>query len=117
MEDILTSFGQRIRGQEGPVKKQELEAFFKDYYVPIDKECFIAVMSEYEKNVPTGFKPEYYKESYARYGSVQDWADEMFGTTVFTDKEKVDKLTATAAADPESAKLAVESDPAAVLFN
>ena len=97
--------------------KEMTEAFFKDYYVPIDKECFIAVMSEYEKNVPKEFKPEYFKESYAMYGSVQAWADEMFGTTVFTDKEKVDKLTATAAADPESAKLAVESDPAAVFFN
>lgn len=45
MEDILTSFGQKIRGMTGPVKKEEIDEFFKDY---IDKYSWrlIARMSE-----------------------------------------------------------------------
>ena len=38
--------------------RETMEAFYKDWHLPIDKECFIAVMNEYEKNVPAEFKPE-----------------------------------------------------------
>jgi hypothetical protein len=93
------------------------EAFFKDYHLPIDKECFVAVMSEYEKNVPTEFKPGFYKDTYAKYGSIQKWADDLFSTTVFTDIEKVNNLVTAAATEPESVRQAIESDPAAVFFN
>ena len=55
--------------------REIMEAFYKDWYLPIDKECFIAVMNEYEKNVPAEFKPEYYKEQLEAYGSIEAWAD------------------------------------------
>ena len=85
-------------------------SFYKDWYLPIDKESFVAVMSEYEKNVPENFKPEYYKEQIARYGNAQAWADDMFSTSLFIDEEKVANLTA-------EDKDAVFADPAFVFFN
>ena len=74
--------------------REIMEAFYKDWYLPIDKECFIAVMNEYEKNVPAEFKPEYYKEQLAAYGSIEAWAENMFTNSIFCSPEKALGLTA-----------------------
>ena len=86
------------------------ESFYKDWYLPIDKESFIAVMNEYERNVPADFKPEYYKSRLASYGSVEAWAEDMFTNSLFIDPEKVRALT------PED-RDAVMTDPATEFFN
>ena len=86
------------------------ETFFKDYYLPIDKESFTAVMDVYEKNVPEDFKPAFYKENIAKYGNAQAWAEDMFGNSLFTDEAKVKDLDAE---DFEE----VKKDPAFLFFN
>jgi len=85
-------------------------SFYKDWYLPIDKESFVAVMNEYEKNVPADFKPAYYKEKLASYGSVEAWAEDMFTNSIFIDPAKVEAL------DAESRE-AVMADPATEFFN
>ena len=90
--------------------KELAKPFFKDYYMPIDKECFAAMMTEYEKNVPEEFKPEYFKKQMRKFKSAEKWADYIFGKTIFTDSEKVAKLTA-------KDKKKVENDPATVFYN
>ncbi len=90
--------------------KEMMESFYKDWYLPIDKESFIAVMNEYEKNVPSDFKPEYYKTKLAAYGSIEAWAEDIFTNSIFTDRKKAEALTA---ADKE----AVMKDPATEFFN
>ena len=102
-EDSLVTFDN--------TKASELaESFYKDWYLPIDKESFTAVMNEYEKNVPAEFKPAYYKEKLAEYGSVEAWAEDMFTSSLFTDPAKTASLSP---ADKER----VMSDPATVFFN
>ena len=92
-------------------KSAELaESFYKDWYLPIDKESFVAVMNEYEKNVPADFKPAFYKEQMAKYGTAAAWADDMFGTSLFTDEARVKVLTA-------EDKDIVFADPAFIFFN
>ena len=92
-------------------KARELMAsFYKDWYLPIDKESFVAVMNEYEKNVPAGFKPEYYKDKLASYGSIEAWAEDMFTNSIFIDQARAEALNA---ADKE----AVMADPATEFFN
>ena len=86
------------------------EAFYKDWYLPIDKESFVAVMAEYDRNVPADFKPEYYKERLASYGSIDAWAEDIFTGSIFTDPDKVAALTAE---DKET----VMTDPATEFFN
>ena len=86
------------------------ETFYKDWYLPIDKESFVAVMNEYEKNVPADFKPAYYKEKLASYGSVEAWAEDIFTNSIFVDPAKVESLSA-------DDKAAVMSDPATEFFN
>ena len=86
------------------------EAFYKDWYLPIDKESFVAVMNEYDKNVPADFKPEYYKKKLVSYGSIDAWAENIFTNSIFTDQSKVVALTA-------EDKDMVTADPATEFFN
>ena len=69
------------------------ESFFKDYYQPIDEEIFVAMLDAFDKNMDDSFKPEYFKEKLAAYGSVEAWKNDLFKNSVFTDKAKVSALT------------------------
>ena len=97
-------------------KKAEgiVESFYKDYHLPIDKECFVAVMTEFDRNMPAEFKPAYFKEKMKKYGSAQKWADAIFGKSVFADRAKVEKLLVGAGSEKAAAKArkAVAADPA-----
>ncbi len=97
-------------------KKAEgiVESFYKDYHLPIDKECFVAVMTEFDKNMSAEFKPAYFKEKMKKYGSAQKWADAIFGKSIFADRAKVAKLLAGAGSEKAAAKArkAVAADPA-----
>ena len=103
----------RLFKQDGFDKAKAAElakTFYKDWYLPIDKESFIAVMKEYEKNVPADFKPIYYKEKFASYGSIEAWAEDIFTNSIFIDQTKVSALTSE---DKET----VMADPAVEFFN
>lgn len=90
-------------------KDAVVESFFKDYYQPIDEESFEAVMDYFDKGVAENFKPAYFKEKMAQYGSVEAWRKDLFGKSVFVDKDKVLALTAADAAQ-------VNADPAVEMF-
>ena len=89
---------------------QIMADFYKDYYLPIDKECFIALMNEYEKNMPEEFKAQYYKDKYDEFGSIEAWAEHMYSNSIFADPERAVALTA---ADND----AVINDPATEFMN
>lgn len=64
----------------------DADAFYKDYYMPIDKECFVAVMDAFDRNVPEDFQPAYFRNMMSEYGSAAVWADALFAESMFTDK-------------------------------
>jgi hypothetical protein len=66
-----------------------VDPFFKDYYLPIDKKVFISMMTEFDKCVEAKFKPEYFMDGLAKYGSVEAWADYIYTNSVFTEKDKL----------------------------
>ena len=94
---------------------ESLEAFYKDWYLPIDKESFVAVMAEFDSNVPENFKPDYFKAQMKKYGSTESWADAMFSKSVFTDQDKVKALVREDMSQKVLAKLrkTLKKDPAA----
>ena len=71
-----------------------LEAFYKDWYLPIDKESFVALMTEFDRNLPAEFKCEYFTKQMKKYGSAQKWADELFSKSIFADQNKLEKFLA-----------------------
>lgn len=96
--------------------KRLAAAFYKDYYMPIDKESFIALMDMFDRNIPSGFKPEYFTESMCRYGSAEAWADSLFGNSVFSDSSALTKTVAAACADGVGTDITLLTDDPAVEF-
>ena len=94
---------------------ESLEAFYKDWYLPIDKESFVAVMAEFDSNVPEDFKPAYFKAQMKKHGSTEAWADAMFSKSVFIDQDKVKFLVKEDMSQKALAKLrkTLKKDPAA----
>ena len=82
----------QVSGQDKNALRHILESFYKDYYMPIDKECFAAVMTEFGKMIPAEYQPEYYKEEIQKYGNASVWADSLFANSVFADMDKMAKL-------------------------
>ena len=80
--------------------KENAEAFFKDYHMPVDKETFAAMMKEFDRNVPEDSKPAYFKEQMHKYGSAQAWAEDLFASSIFTSLESVAGLDDLVLEDP-----------------
>lgn len=89
------------------VKDRAVESFFKDYHQPIDEECFVAVMNYFDKGMAPEFKPAYFKEQMAKYGTVEAWGKELFSKSIFTNKQQVLNLTA-ADADKVNNDIAIQ---------
>lgn len=69
------------------------EAMFKDYYLPIDKESFIAVMHVFDEKISPEMKPEWYSQQLSAYGSIENWADAMFSTSALRSAETAPEAT------------------------
>ena len=91
-----------------------IEAFYKDWHLPIDKESFIAMMNEFERNVPEEFKPDYFKAMIRKHGGAEGWADFIFGKSIFTDRVKAEKFIRDNVSQKVLAKdrKAIKKDPA-----
>jgi hypothetical protein len=61
----------------------------KDYYRPIDEETFVALMTAFDKALDDSFKPAYFLEKRAAYGSMEAWKN-----AVFADEQEAKALSA-----------------------
>ena len=94
-------------GSDSALKAVEA-TFYKDYFLPIDKESFVAVMNAYKDNVPVDFRPPYFDNTLAVYGgSIEKWADDLFSASVFADRAALEAMDCAAVA-------ALQDDPAVV---
>ncbi len=84
-------------------------SFFKDYYEPIDRETFEALLEAFRANMPEDFQPAYFKQQLALHGSVAALAQDVYSRTMFTDSARVAALGSD---DLE----AVQADPAYLLY-
>lgn len=67
-----------VRAEKPEDRDRIAEAFYKDWWLPIDRECFIALMNSYGRDVPEQFRPRFYGTQLERYGSLEAWADAIF---------------------------------------
>lgn len=69
------------------------KSFFKDYYMPIDKEIFVKLMQSYAENVHADFHPEIFKEIETRFdGCFKTLADELYANSIFVSHEKMEMI-------------------------
>ena len=59
--------------------------FFKDYYMPIDKEVAAMLLKEYLKAQPADFRPSFLND----IKDVDEFVEQMFKKSMFTDEAKV----------------------------
>ena len=93
------------------------ESFYKDYYLPIDQEIFVAMMNEFNKNVPAESQPTFHKEMMEKYGNVETWAAYIFENSLFIDADAVNTLITNSDDNWIDDRAKVISDPATVFFN
>jgi hypothetical protein len=105
----IARLARQVSGHDLETVKKIAKSFFKDYYQPIDKECFIALMTEFGKMISTDLQPEFYKEQMAKYGCAEVWADSLFTHSIFTDTEKMASLG-------EDYKEVLRNDPASIYY-
>lgn len=70
--------------------REKVDQHFTDYYAPIDKEVFAALLKMYHENVDKAYHPPIFKEVEKKYkGDFSRFADVVFKKSMFTDKSKV----------------------------
>ena len=95
--------------------KETSAAFFKDYYQPIDEEVAVTMLTAYRAAQPEDFRPEILNEIDKKFkGDVKAYVDYLFGKTMFTSEEKVNKFLDEF--KPSKVKK-LEKDPAVVAAN
>ena len=85
-----------------------VEEFYKDYYQPIDEETFVAMVEALDRNLSAEFKPAWFCEQLAAYGSAAAWRDALYAQSLFVDRDRVAALT------PDDLEQ-VQADPAVQL--
>ena len=88
----IARLARQVSGHSLETVKNISKSFFKDYYMPIDKECFVALMKEFGNMIPADHQPEFYKEQMQQHGTVEAWADYLFANSVFADEAKMESL-------------------------
>ena len=84
-EEQANSNAEKVRN----LVSEQLESFFKDYYLPIDQRSFVVLMREYLMNVPARFHAPIIAEQITKHGySIEMWADELFSSSLFASKEQ-----------------------------
>ena len=93
IEIVQFAAGILSRLRSGAPTAPLIEAFYKDYYEPIDREVFASMVSAFSEHLPASFQPLWLLEKLGHYSSVEAWRDGFFAETVFTDRGKVEALT------------------------
>jgi hypothetical protein len=83
-------------GQAGEIasrSKMLIKNFFKDYYEPIDRRIFAAMMKQYREDLPAEFQPEMLLSLEKKFsGDYDRIADYIFEKTIILDQEKLCSL-------------------------
>ena len=93
IEIVQFAAGILSRLKSGSPTTSLIEAFYKDYYEPIDREVFASMVAAFNEQLPATFQPVWLLEKLGRYSSVEAWRDSFYAETVFTDRSKVEALT------------------------
>jgi len=92
--------------------KSILDGFYKDYYLPIDKRSFIAIVEQYNRNVPADMQPELFKDMILKRGGVAEIAECLYESTVLASADKAYSFIEAGVTENS-----FENDPAFKLYN
>jgi hypothetical protein len=71
-------------GKQIEIFLKSADGFYKNYYEPIDKDIFVAMMKAYYNNVPKQYHFDELSNKLKKHnGSFEQWADEAYSQSVF----------------------------------
>ena len=89
-----------------------VDAFFKDYYMPVDKKVFAALMKYYYDDIPKDQQPDAFKNLVKKYnGNFEKLADHVYSNSVVTTEQKLRNFL------KNPMQKALENDPAFTIVN
>jgi len=75
--------------------KEKATKFFKDYYAPIDKKLMVELFKIYYEDVEPAHHPYIFTKIESDYnGDIEKFANELFATSIFTDKKRLEDFLA-----------------------
>jgi hypothetical protein len=80
-----------IKRQTDKLKKIA-DGFFKDYYRPIDQQTFVAMLEEFDANVPTSYKPAIIANLKAKYKGFDKLAEKVYAKSIFSNQDQFNEL-------------------------
>jgi hypothetical protein len=88
--------------------------FFKNYYMPVDREVYAAMMKAYREEMPEQYYPLFFGEVDKRFGGdFSRYAEFLYRKSLLTGEEGVSKLISLYDKDPSGAVRKLKKDPLA----
>ena len=89
-----------------------LDEFFKDFYLPVDRDVFAAMMAAYQKEMAAEYHPAFFEKALNKNkGDFEIFAQKLYSETLFSDRGRSQKLLDTYAKDSKKARAMLEEDP------
>lgn len=94
VEDLsVEEIDQAKISQESEKLENNISAFFKDYYQPIDKDIAVQMIEAYIKGVQAKDLPDYFQVIQKKSnGDYQKYVDDLFEKSIFTNEQTLNEL-------------------------
>lgn len=110
--------GMMRQGLDVEMLKDQVERFFKDYHMPIDRDIFAAMMEACHEYLSGSFLPAFFSTVRGKYkGDYARFAHDTYSKSIFRDKDRVLKLLVRYQDDPEEAIKQLMKDPMAIYLS
>ena len=74
-----------VRGAAMESLEGQMDQFFKDFYLPVDRDIFAAMMEAYQKQMPGEYHPAFFgKVSKKNKGDFGLFAEKIYAETLFS---------------------------------
>ncbi len=98
--------------------KSQAERFYKNFFLPVDREIFAAMISACQEHLSDQFLPGFFSEIREKYrGDFNGFAEDTYGKSIFSDKDKVMRILELYERNPGEALERLLEDPVAVYLN
>jgi hypothetical protein len=101
-----------VQGAATERVERQMDQFFKDFHLPVDREIFAAMMEAYRDAMPKAYHPAFFGDVSKRYkGDFGLFARRLYDETLFGNRELSLELLDLYARHPEKARTMAETDP------
>jgi len=110
--------GMMRQGLDVEALKYRIEKFYKDFYLPIDREIFEAMMAACNEHMSDSFLPSFFSDVNKKYkGDFHQFTEDTYEKSILSNKAQVIKLMDTYERNPKEAIAQFMNDPLSIYLN